>query len=733
MAETPDNPPSIVDPRRFPLILAALVLISYWEILLGFGSLFLRDFLSFGYPLAHHHKQAFLSGEIPLWNPLSECGVPFLAQWNTMVLYPGSLIYVLLPLPWSLNLFVVLHNLLGGIGMYFLARHWTRIDVAGALAALAYCFNGLLQESLLWPNNMAAFGWLPWVLLAVDRGCREGGRWMLIAVICGALQMLTGAPEVILITWILALLLVLPCVDRSGFSRFALVVVWVAGLAAAQLIPFLELLAYSSRTELGQTVHWSASANVWANLLLPGFETVKESFGAYFQTHQGWARSFYPGLAVLVPGALAAGQKPDRRTWILLIVGLFALALASGENGFLYPLLHHVLPLDVMRYPVKFLSVLTAVLPLLAAFGLAKVLRGEYRIWPLLVVLGLFLIAAMMNRESARHSVEHAGMVIRQLLYLALVTGLVLSFRTTNLRGREGWLVMGLLVIIWYDLRWHLPGMYQTISKEAYTLEIPADRRVPAATGTDFFRAGLSHDTRATLNFRHWPDPEEDVVRRRMHLSENLNLPAGVPKVGGFFSMWSFEKEEIAARLYQGSSVNEPIADFIGLRHVQVLTQGIASLTRSSAMPLVSGGQSPEFIDGYPAVERLSDPSFNPRLNVVLPTTVKDIAMVEASPDTRVTGLKVEPHSISFKTASRNATIITIAQCDYSKWRCFVDGEETPIHRANHAFQAIIVSAGEHGVELRYVDNGFRIGLLISLLALGALGMVWRRNRQSEN
>ncbi|MGB0578629.1 MAG: YfhO family protein [Limisphaerales bacterium] len=728
MAEVTDNPPSIVGPRRFPLILAALVLVSYWEIILGFGTLYLRDFLSFGYPLAHYHKHAILAGEIPLWNPLSECGVPFLAQWNTMVLYPGSLIYVLLPLPWSLNVFVVLHNLLGGIGMYFLARHWTRLDVAGALAAIAYCFQGLLQESLLWPNNMAAFGWLPWVLLAADRGCREGGRWTLIAVICGGLQMLTGAPEVIMVTWILAGLLVLPSADRDGLARFALIVVWVACLAAAQLYPFLELMGDSSRTELGRTVHWSGSANVWVNLLLPGFETVKESFGAFFQTHQGWARSFYPGLAVIVLGALAVGRKADRKAWILLFTGLFSLALASGENGVLYPLLHQVLPLDVMRYPVKFMIALSAVLPLLAAFGLTRIIRSEHRTWPLLVVLGLFLIATVLNRASARTSPDHAGMVIRQILYLALVAGLVISFTATNLKGREGWLVMGLLVIVWYDLRWHLPGMYQTISREAYTLEIPVERRVPPATETDFFRAGLSHKTRAALNFRHWPDPEEDVVRRRMHLDENLNLPAGVAKIGGFFSMWSFEKEEIAARLYPGDgTVNEPLADFIGLRHVQTMTAGIVSRTRPNAMPLVAGGQAPEFLDGYAAVERMIEPTFNPRENVILPSSLTNIFNASIISEPRIEDLVVTANRIRFKVTAETDSIITIAQCWSPNWGCYFSSQEVPIHRANHAFQAIVVTPGEHEVILTYSEPGFSFGLILSIGSLIALGVAWRR------
>src|SRR5688500_13959090 len=90
--------PELFTLRNFGIFLAAILAIWHWRVLFGGESFIYRDFGYFGYPLAFHHREAFWAGEIPLWNPLSHCGMPFLAQWNTMVLYPGSLIYLLLPL-----------------------------------------------------------------------------------------------------------------------------------------------------------------------------------------------------------------------------------------------------------------------------------------------------------------------------------------------------------------------------------------------------------------------------------------------------------------------------------------------------------------------------------------------------------------------------------------------------------------------------------------------------------
>jgi len=150
-------------PRRFALLLAVLVAAAWPDVPLGTGSFGLRDFSVFGYPLAHYHRECFWRGELPLWNPLNHCGLPFLAQWNTLTLYPGALLYLPPPLPWSLGLFMLVHLWLGGLGAYAVARRWTGHELAAAVAGVAYAFHGLVQQSLMWPNNLAAFALLPWV------------------------------------------------------------------------------------------------------------------------------------------------------------------------------------------------------------------------------------------------------------------------------------------------------------------------------------------------------------------------------------------------------------------------------------------------------------------------------------------------------------------------------------------------------------------------------------------
>ena len=54
----------------------------------------------------------------------------------------------------------------------------------------------------------------------------------------------------------------------------------------------------------------------------------------------------------------------------------------------------------------------------------------------------------------------------------------------------------------------------------------------------------------------------------------------------------------------------------------------------------------------------------------------------------------------------------------YKDWHAHVDGKDTPILRANYAFRAIPVSAGDHDVELTYLVTPYHMPAMISALTL---------------
>lgn len=67
--------------------------------------------------------------------------------------------------------------------------------------------------------------------------------------------------------------------------------------------------------------------------------------------------------------------------------------------------------------------------------------------------------------------------------------------------------------------------------------------------------------------------------------------------------------------------------------------------------------------------------------------------------------------------------LLLFTEAAYPGWRACIDGHETPVYRANDAFQAILVPPGTHDVVFRFRSRAVVLGLCVGLLStLGILG-----------
>jgi len=750
-------------PRRFALLLAVLVAAAWPDVPLGTGSFGLRDFSVFGYPLAHHHRECFWRGELPLWNPLNHCGLPFLAQWNTLALYPGALLYLLPPLPWSLGLFMLVHLWLGGLGAYAVARRWTGHELAAAVAGVAYAFHGLVQQSLMWPNNLAAFALLPWVVLTAERAAREGGRRLVVAALVGAMQMLTGAPEVILFTWLLCgALLVGDCVKRKTENvsqdalthyalRFTSLIGLVSLLSAAQLLPFLDLLAHSQRDAGYATDSWPLPATGPANLLVPLFNCHFMSTGLPAQPGQAWTATFYPGALVLVLAALAALRVRRGGVIVLSGLGMLALLFALGGNGPLYDLTKTLLPLGVMRYPVKFIIPLTFILPMLAAWAIASLATTGLNRRALGVGVGSVLVAIAAlgaigwnwpppnNEPSDRARVLHSALASGA----ALAAGAFALLQVLRAPGNRFW-PLALLAVLFLDLRTHCPGLTPRVNPGVFAPGVPpADALVPRPQlGTG--RAVLHPRALLDLDGRMLPELDRTLLLQRQALFMNANLLEGIPKADGFFSLEPRATHEATLALYAGTNgLRDRLADFAGVTHANPPPNIFQWQRRSTALPLITAGQRPITVYETNTLAAIAAADWNPRQVVFLragdfqsPSVAGEGngRRLEAAGTVaaRVLNSKWTAHRIECEVESPAPTLVVIAQSHYHPWQATVNGQPAMILRANHAFQAVPVPAGRSTVRLDYVDRRFQLGLALSALGLAACVVLWWRDRRQN-
>jgi hypothetical protein len=738
-------------PGKFAVLLGVLILATFFHVVGGLETFFFRDYSAFGYPLAFYHREAFWRGEIPLWNPYNDCGLPFLAQWNTLTLYPLSLFYLVFPLPWSLGVFCLGHLFLAGMGMYFLAHRWTGNRLAAAVAGAVFAFNGLTWHSLMWPNDIAALGWMPWVVLAVEGAWCKGGRTLVWGALAGAMQMLAGAPEVIALTWVMVgalwlMQFVTGAVPRARMvMRIGVVMALVAGLAAAQLLSFFELLAHSHRDDSYGGTDWAMPVSGLGNYLVALFHSrAPAGHGVFVQRGQNWTSSYYVGVGVVALGMLGLWRVRERRVWLLGALVVLSLLLALGDHGLIYPLMRRTVPqMGFMRFPIKFVVLATFALPLLAAYGVVWVrelsgekLRAESKH---LDFIGVLVVAAMavlvllawkhpQGTEDFQVTMKSA---VRSVLVL-VVTMTCFALLATASAGPRRMVVQGSLVFLfWMDIFTHSANLSPTVQPGVYKADAmrnyfqDADPHWDADIRAGNGRIMQSGQAFVKMFFGTVDKPEDDFNGRRLAQSFNLNLLDHSPKIDGFYSLYLREVNTVINSLYEASNGAPRLADFLGVARVNSATNVLEWVARDSYLPMITAGQQPYFGDDARTLRFLLGPSFDPSQMVCLPEEATNTVNATNHGAVAILSTNFSAERIGVQVDAKGPGMVVLAQAYYPAWHAYVDGQPTRLWRANYAFQALEVPAGRHQVEIIYQDRWFELGCVISVLSLMGCAVVW--------
>jgi hypothetical protein len=157
-------------------------------------------------------------------------------------------------------------------------------------------------------------------------------------------------------------------------------------------------------------------------------------------------------------------------------------------------------------------------------------------------------------------------------------------------------------------------------------------------------------------------------------------------------------------------------------------------------------------LDDDAAARQLADPSFDPRVSVILAPSATagqpgapPPAIQAGQPEQSVSR---QPSIVRFEADAPERVVVHVAALDdsylvlsdswYPGWRAFVDGAEVPIERANLLFRAVAMTTGEHTVEFRFEPASVRRGMVISIVSLGVtvlavVGLaLWQRRYRAD-
>ena len=414
--------------------LFVLLLFLFWDVLVDPGAVYSHWRGDTYRYFVHYRRFGFerlAAGDVPLWNPHTFAGGPFVGGFQSALFYPLNLVYLLLPLGTALDLEAFFACVLMAFFTYAWARNAEQTPLGGFLAAVTATLGATFWLRIMagMETVTSTLAWTPLLFLATDRAlARPGLGPFLLATLGFAMQLLAGYPTYAALTVFALGIYVLCRLPGASHRVGTLVTLSAAGLlglalAAIQIGPGLETTSESVRN-LGMGFRFASSFPMppenFALFFFPGL------YGDVLSTPY-WAQSFfwdanpYIGIGSLILAIVGLAHGPRSHVWPALVLVLLFGVASVGRALPVYSFLYHWVPLfQLVRAPSKLVFFTCFPLALIAGFGADALAGGRLgRRWLVLPVGFALLIGALALFLDS----EAGSGLWRSLLWEAFVSG----------------------------------------------------------------------------------------------------------------------------------------------------------------------------------------------------------------------------------------------------------------------------------------------------------------------
>jgi len=671
-----------------------------------------------------------------LWNGLQHCGQPVIPMTPPGTLYPFNVVFLVFGLRLGFPAMAVLHLCIGGIGTYALCRAYAAGRVASLCGALAFAFSGTAVNMATWlPSaNLGTYAWLPVALYLLEGLIKRPAppRAVALAVVL-ALQLFAGSPQIAWFTHqIIAFRVLWAFAARHVrqpwrfLGALAGAVVLAFGLAAVQLLPSLEFSRHSLRsfglsaTEL-QPQGLADWPQVRKSLFTNSVKTI--SLGASALAITGLASvatrgvaAFYWLLAILYVLLMfdtplyafylnlplgRAFRFPERFSYVVT----FAIAVLAGLGA------HTILDAGRQRRVGRYLPSIVLVLGGVAYFSLAQVSPSPWQ----LACLAAMVVAAGLALAPRLFGVAQAILV--SVLGVVILHGIIrpfLSFQKDEgllTRRAEAFAAVG-------DMMTPQDRLYQFEKWPSYSI---------MAKSASLF------DVRSIIDYE--PQTTRRYAELRVYLFHNKALTN--------INMFNLSLVR--------PPTNRPLLNLLATRYVLVGTEerpfeqwmrppyrlrwehdGVRVFENPDALPRAYYVPKLEVVrDPRAVLQRLASDGHRPR----------DVALIEEPPTDGYLGETTElpalgtvmaiedrDEVVRLDVTATGPGFVVLTDQFFPGWSATVNGVPTPILHANYAFRAVRVPQGVSVVEFTYRPTSVRLGALLSLASLVAVGLVTVRS-----
>jgi hypothetical protein len=710
------------------------------------------------YPWLSWDKAELRHHRLPVWNPYNGAGTPHLANYQSAAVSPFTAPFYAMPFRAALVAAAFLKLFLLGLFTYLFLREVRLAHLAALVGGVAFMFSAYNLLWLNWPHPGAAV-LLPAGLLFAERAVQAADRRRLAAGLLGfalviAGGLLSGHPETVFFGLVLvgpyALLRVAfaPAAWRRRLARglqLAAAGALGAGLAAVQLIPFLEYVqrssAYAARLH-SPSGHFDLRflpLHAFPDLLgspLHQYQNVAITTNSNYNE----ATSFHIGLIVILLAIVGVASLLWRRS---LLVPFFTVAAATWF-AYAYDIAgvgHFLGGLPVLRLGAVTRSHIVWLFSLscLAAAGVDLVVARAWASWRRTLLGAAAVVAAAAGLYGwaiggerdlrsflaslpgnsvmtapgqivAREHIRFVGLTFG--VGVVAVVALLLAGRRPGVKLAAGAVLTAMVFAqSGFMLRHYNPTIDRRYFYPVSTAMAEINRRTAGEQTLRLAGAVLPADS--NLWYRTFSPDNYDALGVKPYdtLRNRLFPLPGSPDAAS-------------------PTPRAPVLRALGIRYLVTTDAHSLSGVAGLAPAWTSGPFSLYRVTGSPpryfspaearaagsdaqAVRALEQPGFDPSGTVLLHAAVP----AQRSGPGTVQVLSQSPTEVRLRVRRDQPGWVVALQTHYPGWTAQVDGRSSPLVRANVAFSAVAVGAGTRDVVLRYRPASVRLGLLVSLIS----------------
>jgi len=704
------------------------------------------------------------AGHLPLWNPYTYSGEPFLGGFQSALLYPLNVIFVGLPLARAINLSILLHFVILGWGLYRWGGQRGLHPVAGVVCGVTFVLSGVVYPHIYAGHlpNICAMAWAPWILAGLESAWSERGRAGLFQASAGiCLQILAGNSQYVFLTAVAAGLdaLVWSVGERSARRRALPLVAGcyaaAALLAAAQLFPGLAALQESARNgqPYGAASIFSFPFENFVTLFAPRF------FGDHLH-YPYWGRWYIQemsvfigaaGVILVLAGAFDSVQR--KRARLDLAAGALLLILALGANTPLYRPIYEFVPgFGIIRGMSKFTFPAMMFVILAAGAGVDALIQRRpipgrlvfvsFGAAVALAAAGLFLldqpgqVAGYIRTWRAmdqvydpqvmpanRDFVEAAGTRAADSLLAAggfffLVGGSLLGVERRPWQRWTPLLILGveLAGFAWTNSASTDPSYATPDGVREFFAKNPGDYRVLMQILPSGYDGGF------LLGEPDLWGNDPFVLRR---YAEFMAFTRGIDP-------------NLASQTLRPFEGVPPIYEMLRCRYFFRTSRDNQILAYNVPVPPMARAQlisDYQVLGGRDAIfAAMKGPNFDPRRVVLLESEPSPRPVPSADPGT-VRAVETSPDSVVIEADVKTPSLLLVTDPYSRDWRAEpLAGSSQQAYRilpANYILRAVPLAAGHHRLVMEYTPSFFHLGIAVSAIAwLGWLGSAFAACRR---